>query len=304
MYWSKQDRRVVHRYHSSLFVGHSDADTLVRHYLDFVNALGLDSSMLLHFRMDGPNTNFSFEREMVKYLEEMNTSFLMTGTCSLHSAHSASVKGIKKLLQGTFREISASKTDKTGSFNMNNFFQDLHFFFKYSSARREDYALLASIAGVTTEYMKKHAETCWVSIKYVALCCLEQRENLKEHFLKFLPQQKNFKKEVEKTQRYLRTKTALSKPIMEAYVLFVAFVAHDFQEFLVPFQSTEPMIHLLYPALCKLMNVLQRKFIRKIKLSSDDTTKKVGDVGDDRNIKPLSKIDVGAKAFTECHHGL
>ena len=95
MYWSKQDRRVVHRYHSSLFVGHSDADTLVRHYLDFVNALGLDSSMLLHFRMDGPNTNFSFEREMVKYLEEMNASFLMTGTCSLHSAHSASVKGIR-----------------------------------------------------------------------------------------------------------------------------------------------------------------------------------------------------------------
>ena len=62
---------------------------------------------------------------------------------------------------------------------------------------------------------------------------------------------------------------------MEAYVLFVAFVAHDFQEFLVPFQSTKPMNHLLYLALCKLMNVLKRKFIRKIKLSSDDTTKKL-----------------------------
>ena len=33
-------------------------------------------------------------------------------------------------------------------------------------------------------------------------------------------------------------------------------------------------------------------------MSSDDTTKKVGEVGDDRNIKPLSKIDVGAKAQT------
>ena len=199
VYWSKQDRRVVHQYHGSLFLGHSDADTLVRHYLDFVNAFGLDSSMLLHFRMDDPNTNFSFEREMVKCLEEMNTSFLMIGTCSLHSVHSTSAKGIKKLFQCTFQDISASKKDKTGSFNMNNFFQDLHFFFKYLSARREDYALLASIAGVTTEYMKKHAGTCWVSIKYVALCCLEQQENLKEYFLKFLPQQKNFKKEVEKT---------------------------------------------------------------------------------------------------------
>ena len=53
---------------------------------------------------------------------------------------------------------------------------------------------------------------------------------------------------------------------MEACVFLVAFVAHDFQEFLVPFQTTEPIIHLMCPALCKLMNVLQRKLVRKIKL--------------------------------------
>ena len=80
---------------------------------------------------------------------------------------------------------------------------------------------MATIAGVTAEYMKKHAETRWVSMKYVALRCLEQWENLKEYFLKFLPQQKNFIKEVEKTQIYLRIKTPLSEPIMEAYVSFV-----------------------------------------------------------------------------------
>ena len=58
---------------------------------------------------------------------------------------------------------------------------------------------------------------------------------------------------------------------MEAYVLFVAFVANDFHEFLVPFQSTEPMIHLLYPALLKLINTVHGKFFRNIKSSSDDT---------------------------------
>ena len=52
-------------------------------------------------------------------------------------------------------------------------------------------------------------------MKYVALRCLEQWENLKEYFLKFLPQEKKFKKEVEKTQRYVRIKIALSEPIME-----------------------------------------------------------------------------------------
>ena len=88
---------------------------------------------------------------------------------------------------------------------------------------------------------------------------------------------------------------------MEAYASFVAFVAHDFEEFLVPFQSAEPMIHLLYPALCKLMNALQMKFVKKSKLSSDDITKNVYiNVSEDKNIKPLSKIDV---AFRECYYG-
>ena len=86
---------------------------------------------------------------------------------------------------------------------------------------------------------------------------------------------------------------------MEAYVSFVAFVAHDFEVFLVPFQSAEPMIHLLYPVLCKLMNALQMKFVKKSKLSSDDITKNVYiNVSEDKNIKPLSKIDVGTRAKT------
>jgi len=138
--------------------------------------------------------------------------------------------------------------------------------------------------------MKKHAETRWVSMKYVALRCLEQWKNLKEYFLKFLPKQKNFKREVEKTQRYLRIKTALSDNITEAYVSFVAFVAHDFQEFLVPFQSTEPMIHLLCPSLCKLMSTLQRKFVKKSKLSDDITKNVYINVSEDRNIKPMSHL--------------
>jgi hypothetical protein len=133
-------------------------------------------------------------------------------------------------------------------------------------------------------------------MKYVALRCLEQWKNLKEYFLKFLPKQKNFKREVEKTQRYLRIKTALSDNITEAYVSFVAFVAHDFQEFLVPFQSTEPMIHLLCPSLCKLMSTLQRKFVKKSKLSDDITKNVYINVSEDRNIKPISHIDVGTKA--------
>ena len=62
---------------------------------------------------------------------------------------------------------------------------------------------------------------------------------------------------------------------MEAYASFVTFMVHELQEFLFPFQSTESMIHFLYPVLCGLMNALQSKFVSKIKLSSNDTTKNI-----------------------------
>ena len=44
-------------------------------------------------------------------------------------------------------------------------------FLKFSSDKRENYTSLESITGVVAEYAKKHAETRWVSMKYVAVRC-------------------------------------------------------------------------------------------------------------------------------------
>ena len=44
-------------------------------------------------------------------------------------------------------------------------------FLKLSSDKRENYTSLESITGVVAEYAKKHAETRWVSMKYVAVRC-------------------------------------------------------------------------------------------------------------------------------------
>ena len=44
------------------------------------------------------------------------------------------------------------------------------------------------------------------------------------------------------------------------------------------------------------MNTLQRKFVKKSKLSDDITQNVYINVGEDKNIKPMSHIDVGTKA--------
>ena len=50
--------------------------------------------------MDGPNVNFSFESKLATNLEEMDTTFLRIGSCSLHPTHTDFRKGIKKFYSG------------------------------------------------------------------------------------------------------------------------------------------------------------------------------------------------------------
>ena len=81
-----------------------------------------------------------------------------------------------------------------------------------------------------------------------------------------LPKLSNFKLP---KHRYIRIKKALEEPLIEAYVSFCAFTAHDFESFLLPLQTREPVIHQLFPSMCKLLNDVQSKFTKKKKLCSD-----------------------------------
>ena len=107
--------------------------------------------------MDWPNVNKKFARILAKEFDETNnTQFLDLGTCSLHPVHTAFRKGLGKF-----------------QFEFDDFFNDIHFFFKLSSARREDYVSLQTITNVAAEYAKKHTSTTWLSIKYVCIRILE-----------------------------------------------------------------------------------------------------------------------------------
>ena len=100
----------------------------------------------------------------------MDTFFLKLGSCSLHPIHSAFQKGIKQLFQGQVpsatsnSEGSGELPKKKETFDLDNFFTDIHSFFKLPSARCEDYISLESVTGVVAEYAKNLAEACRVSM--------------------------------------------------------------------------------------------------------------------------------------------
>jgi len=72
-------------------------------------------------------------------------------------------------------------------------------------------------------------------MKHVAIRVVEQWDNLTEYFLKFVPKQKDTFRKIKETARYQRISKALEDSLTLAYVEFCAFVARDFEMFLLPF---------------------------------------------------------------------
>ena len=75
----------------------------------------LDSAVLVHLRMDGPNVNKKFFSVLILGIEEeTNSKALNIGTCSLHPVRTSFRKRLKKL-----------------NFDFDVFFHDVHFFLSY-----------------------------------------------------------------------------------------------------------------------------------------------------------------------------
>ena len=283
-YWSDTESQIVNRYCGSLFLGHCTSDNLVDHFNEFMVNNNLDPNYLLHIGMDGPRVNTAFQDKLSTHLKDnLDTSFLNLGTCSLHPVHTAFRKGITSM-----------------SFDLDSFFIDLHFFFKLSSARREDYSNLHSLTDTMDKYAMKHVETRWLSMKFVAVRVVEQWGNLAEYFLKFLPKDKKTFRTIKETKRYQQIHDALSDNFTLATVSFCAFAARDFEMFLLPFQSDIPMIHMLYPEMTNLLRNLMTKFIRSKYI--DEMAPQLGlhtlNVDDKTKRKSENFIDIGTKAKT------
>ena len=243
-FWS--NNQVETSYCGSLFMGHCSADQMVDHFLDFKKRLNWDNSLMLHLGMDGPNLNKSFQKKLSKKLEENNNQFLNIGSCNLHKVHNAFRKGLSEL-----------------NIDLDQFACNIYFFFKLSSALREDYRDLEKIIEVAAAYAIKRSSTRWLSLKFVYIRILEQWNNSKQYFLAFLPKQKNFVREIKETARYKRTVQNLKSNLTLPYLAFVVFIAHSFDNFLVLFQSSEPLIHTLYERMKDLLTKIMSYFIKK-----------------------------------------
>ena len=97
------------------------------------------------------------------------------------------------------------------------------------------------------------------------------------------------------TMRNKGIKAALENTTTPAYISFCSYVAQDFENFLQTFQANEPMIHMLYPEICRLFTNRMSKFIRK-NILSQNSQENVGiDLLKVENQKSKKNVENGVK---------
>ena len=117
---------------------------------------------------------------------------------------------------------------------------------------------------MTTHYVIKHYQTSWLNLVKVLVRIIEQYKNLKEYFLKTLLTLPRFKERngFNQTNRYQRIKNVLTSKTALACMSFIVHVYQDFKKFVVPLQSTEPKIHVLYTECVKFVKDLLSRFMK------------------------------------------
>lgn len=286
-YDSKSHKKILTSYCGSSFHGHCDANTLKENSFDFKKKLSLNVNYLLQLMMDGPNVNKSFAEKLKSALEaEYDTTLIDAGECSLHVAHNAFQQGLKMI-----------------SFDFDAFANDLSFFLKRSSARRQDFKSVELVTEIEAHFMVRHVSSRWLSLKKALNRIVEQWENLKQYFLKYLPTQRNFAKDIESTQRYQNIRGNLSSGQSLICIHFAIHIADIFEGFLTLLQSSKPVIHVLYNAIGDLFYNLMTNFIdskaleTSTKLRSDARALGKVDVEHKSNILSIHKIDYGKAAL-------
>ena len=100
-------------------------------------------------------------------------------------------------------------------------------------------------------------------MKYVLVRIIDQWPNLKEHFVTFLPKQKEFKQTIKEKKRYKQIIEVFENELALPYLSFVTFLTRGYERYLLKFHSEEPLIHVRHSGMSSLLSDLMQNFVNK-----------------------------------------
>ena len=202
-YWSLAQSQVAVHHLQTYFKGHTTGQQIADK-ISSIQDNGLALERLLMLESDGPNVNKTVWRivnDALLTLPGRSHGLVDIGTCNLHICHNAFGKGL-----GVFaNEIS-------------EFFIDLHWWFKQSAARREDFEAVQQELGLAQHKFLKHVERRWLSLLPAVVRALEQFRALQKYFLLELPRKQ---RSMTSNTRYIRIKSQLMSKDTVAKIHFL-----------------------------------------------------------------------------------
>lgn len=271
-FWKTNSNTATTRYLTSVFLGHSDAKSLLESLKSSIPPSEMQK--VLQLSMDGPNVNHKVHSMLQNDLKEnCSKSLLDIGSCGLHIIHGAFKTGLRH----TF-------------WNLNKFLYDIFNLFKDSPARRADFKRLT---GSDTFPLK------FCSVRWVENVSVAQRA------IDILPQLRIFieKAEAEKiepdTKTYSSVKEMLKcNNLLKAKLGFFISVASELQGFLLRFQAHKPMVPFLYEEMYMILHNLMKRFVKNDVIEKHNSASKLMkiDIECMSNILSISDVNIGFAA--------
>lgn len=174
-----------------------------------------------------------------------NTGLIRIGSCPLHLIHNSFKIGVDS--------VNWSIEDSLNS---------LAFWFNRSPSRRADYLKVAkSLSHNIGKFIRRFVITRWLDAGPIIERLIEQWKNLKNYFMIFIPEHHKI---LLPNERYLQIRTIFETKSTLVRLNFLAFLYHNiYEQLLIWFQQTKPLIHLLYDECEQLIRRLFSCFINE-----------------------------------------
>lgn len=205
---------------------------------------------------DGPNVNKKVFRLINNdVLNIRKKSLINIGTCNIHIAHNSFLKSLN--------ELGMVCSDLCIA---------LFYYFNEFPSRTEDLMKIQKDLNVHLKKLIKHVPTRWLTLKDSCERVLELFDALENYFLVFIP--KNISTLLHTTS-YKNKVAFLKSPTLKAELNFVISSASIYYSFSKRFQTTEPLVHILYDELQKLCftiagSVCTSDILKKLDFSNID----------------------------------
>ena len=244
-FWSKCANKVVVHHLETFFIGKATADILKEKIKEAVNNVNLSLNYIIMLASDGPNVNKAVFRSLSnEIMQHRSKPLLDVGTCNIHSVHNAFSKALHKL-----------------GIEMSDFIIMIHSFIYDFPKRREEFESIQDKLKLPAHRLKKHVESRWLTLEEGCVVTIEQLPAIKDYFLNYIPKKVTNLTELRK---YKAISNILKSPTFEAELNFVANSAKLFSGFTKLFQRNEPLIHILFEEMHRLVITIINRVCKKI----------------------------------------